>query len=115
VTKFAVHLPLAEHYESYKHLGTRHRSALGLSQRTDAFVIVVSEERGTISIAHRGVLSVISDREVLQNEIEKFLAQQPAQKKWYRWFTQNIALKISALGLAIILWLLFVYGNHIVQ
>ncbi len=38
-------------------LGLRHRSALGISQATDAFAIVVSEETGGISVAHRGVLS----------------------------------------------------------
>ena len=38
-------------------MGLRHRSALGISQATDAFAIVVSEETGNISVAHKGVLS----------------------------------------------------------
>ena len=38
-------------------LGLRHRSALGISQATDAFAIVVSEETGNISVAYRGKLT----------------------------------------------------------
>ena len=37
-----------------KYLGSRHRSARGISQATDAIAIVVSEETGNISYAHRG-------------------------------------------------------------
>jgi len=51
-----VQLPLAEGETFSSELGSRHRAAIGLSQETDAVVVVVSEETGIISLARRGQL-----------------------------------------------------------
>ncbi|MEL7239281.1 MAG: diadenylate cyclase CdaA [Planctomycetota bacterium] len=53
ITHAGVQFPLTESGELPKELGSRHRAAVGLSQETDAVVIVVSEETGDISVAER--------------------------------------------------------------
>lgn len=52
-----VQFPLAEGENIPQELGSRHRAAIGLSQDTDALILVVSEETGTISLAERGKLT----------------------------------------------------------
>jgi diadenylate cyclase len=62
-------LPLTQFPVTDKSLGTRHRAALGLSEETDAIVIVVSEETSKISIASRGLLR----RGVTSDEVREAL------------------------------------------
>lgn len=49
-------LPLTQNNNVSSELGTRHRAAIGLSEQTDALVVVVSEETGAISVAQKGIL-----------------------------------------------------------
>ncbi|MBI3307603.1 MAG: DNA integrity scanning protein DisA nucleotide-binding domain protein [Candidatus Omnitrophica bacterium] len=58
-------LPLTEQLQIASGFGTRHRSALGMSEKTDAIILVSSEERGTMSIAFRGKLMQGVSREKL--------------------------------------------------
>jgi uncharacterized protein (TIGR00159 family) len=59
-------LPVSQRHDIPKHLGLRHRSALGLSEETDAKIIIVSEETGKISLAETGQLHVNISAEKLQ-------------------------------------------------
>ena len=62
-------LPLTHSRVSDKRLGTRHMSAIGISEVTDALVIVVSEETGTISVAEEGNLTRFLNREALETRL----------------------------------------------
>lgn len=65
----AVQLPLAEHGEYDRLLGSRHRSAIGLSKATDAVVVVISEETGNIGIAMGGKLNRFLTIEQLRQQL----------------------------------------------
>ncbi|MEM7392904.1 MAG: diadenylate cyclase, partial [Verrucomicrobiota bacterium] len=65
--------PLSQREELSKSLGTRHRAALGITEETDAIVIVVSEETGGISVAYNGRLSRGLDEERLTRMLSTVL------------------------------------------
>lgn len=58
-------LPLSENMTISKEMGTRHRAALGMSEKSDSLTLIVSEETGTISIAEAGTISRYLDIETL--------------------------------------------------
>ena len=62
-------LPLTNSKLTDRRLGTRHRAALGLSEVSDAFIIIVSEEKGVISIAEDGVLTRFLTVEALETRL----------------------------------------------
>ena len=62
-------LPLTRNENVSIDLGTRHRAALGMSENSDAVIVVVSEETGSISIAMNGILKRNYNRETLEREL----------------------------------------------
>ncbi|MCK9523496.1 MAG: diadenylate cyclase CdaA [Proteobacteria bacterium] len=74
-------LPLSSNPKIDKSLGTRHRAAIGISEQTDAVGVVISEERGTVSIAYRGELTRdISIGELRQNLLLLFSSESTRRK-----------------------------------
>ncbi len=83
-------LPLSRNPKINKRYGTRHRAALGLSEETDAVIIVVSEETQEISIVQGGKITPLNDEEKLTHELKKiFLAQENNSPLWKNWLNRK--------------------------
>lgn len=67
-------LPVSHSLDIPKELGLRHRAALGMSQESDAVVVVVSEETGGITVAHRGELHLHLSAEELESLLTRPVA-----------------------------------------
>jgi uncharacterized protein (TIGR00159 family) len=113
VERFAAHLPLSTDHAQLGPGGTRHAAGLGLAERCDALCIIVSEERGTISVARDGQLRVLSRPEDLLTELmaHREPRAQDRRSSWRDspWFEPALALVGAA-----VLWMLVVPGSTLV-
>ncbi len=66
-------LPLSQVRGPDIQYGTRHRAAIGMTEETDAVVVVVSEETGTLSVAFRGTLGIARDENDLMESLSKIM------------------------------------------
>lgn len=81
------YLPLTKSASVSKSLGTRHRAAIGLSEVSDALIVVVSEETGNISVAHNRKLERFSDElQLRQRLIEIMTMEEKEEKRNFRFF-----------------------------
>lgn len=111
ISQTACYLPLSSSEGLPKEWGTRHRAALGLSERCDAWVVVISEERGEISVAQGAQVIHVENTEQLSQLVREAIAppKLPTMTRWervrailiHRWH-----VKLGSLGLVSILWLL---------
>ena len=111
IYEVACYLPLSPDEGLPNEWGTRHRAALGLSQRCDAWVVVVSEERGDISLARGGKMVHVDNQEKLSQLVkEAIIPYSIPRKKWWeriRFFLVNRwRAKLGAVLLVSALWLL---------
>jgi diadenylate cyclase len=78
-------LPHSERPGLSTETGMRHRAALGLAERTDAVIVVVSEETGNISLAFNGTLSPALERPQLTERLMELFESQRAEKRVFFW------------------------------
>ncbi|MEW6426736.1 MAG: diadenylate cyclase CdaA [Thermodesulfobacteriota bacterium] len=83
-------MPLSKNPYISRRLGTRHRAAIGISEETDAVVIVVSEERGQISLVQHGAMTTNIDAMSLRNRLHIILSPREHQKQpWKNWLKKS--------------------------
>ena len=113
-THFAVQLPLSSDFQQLAGTGTRHAAALGLAELSDALCLVVSEERGQISVAVDGRLQRDLEATKLGEMLRSRLAPPPQERKaarvWREVVSKNWVEKVAALTIVVSLWYLFVPG-----
>jgi diadenylate cyclase len=85
--------PLSQRAEISRGLGTRHRAALGLSEETDALVVIVSEETGQVSICNRGVLTRGFDEDSLRRTLLNLLIHSDEPDSLWRRVVWQITLR----------------------
>ena len=87
IDRAACFLPLTNNPALDKELGTRHRAALGISEVSDALVVIVSEETGTISVAREGQLQRYLDEDGLKELLaqELLISSRSTESLFRRW------------------------------
>ena len=86
----AAFLPLTDSFGISKELGTRHRAAIGISERSDSLSIVVSEETGSISIAENGTISRYLDIKTLRQILtDMYKPEEEKQSFFTKWRLKN--------------------------
>ncbi len=106
-------LPLSSDESLEARYGTRHRAALGLSERSDALCVVVSEERGEVSIVDNKEITNFRKKEEFKRALYRGLqldtiAPDSSSGVESSMFTRNWRLKILSLITAMVLWLVVV-------
>ena len=92
--------------------GTRHRAALGIAERSDALVVVVSEERGTVSVVENGTLTAVNTSAELLAWLKnrRGVREAPPHRQWSvkSVLTDNWRPKVAALATVSLLWFVLV-------
>jgi diadenylate cyclase len=110
ILKTSCYLPLTTREDLPQQYGTRHRAALGLTEQSDAWVLIISEERGEVSLARGTDIEKIDNAEmltqVLKKELFRFKAPKNDVKKTLKsWVTTRYKIKLSVLAFVFIVWL----------
>lgn len=118
VAFFGCQLPLSNNFQILQRRGTRHAAALGLSEKTDVLCIVVSEERGTITLVRNGEMQIVGSADKLTVLLEKFYRDTNPDtnesRPFWDYFGKNSKEKIFAFLMTIVLWFVLVHESRLV-
>ncbi|OGR10166.1 MAG: hypothetical protein A2097_02540 [Desulfobacula sp. GWF2_41_7] len=112
ISKVSCYLPLSTREDLPQEWGTRHRAALGLSEQCNAWVLIISEERGEVSFAFDNQVKKIKDEKELSFflETQVFNEKEPEmniRQVILSWFTKRYKIKAVVFVLVFVLWLVF--------
>ncbi len=110
ILKISCYLPLSAREDLPQEWGTRHRAALGLTEQCDAWVMIISEERGEILFAGDQKIQMVKDQNELSTIIEKKILVQKkvdsnVKEKIKSWFTRRYKIKATVFALVFVLWM----------
>ena len=114
ISSYAVRLPLSKTKSLSEELGTRHHAAMGLSEVSDALLVAVSEERGGVTVFHKGKMRIVQDADALTSRIVSHwrevaspsLTTLRKRRKW------SLARELSiSLFLAFLFWFTVIFAQ----
>jgi len=92
-------LPLTQEQDLPRTVGTRHRAALGLSETSDAIIVVVSEETGNVSLAVGGTMNSVLQPRLIADELLSLLARREGATR-LRPFARTVGSSVGKVGKA---------------
>jgi len=105
IVSMGCYLPLSDNPSLPRNYGSRHRAGIGISERGDAVSLIVSEERGEVSLAVNGEVNPKTLPEVLQRELESMLLKpEPTKGHWQAALTANLVPKVVSFIAVLVLW-----------
>jgi diadenylate cyclase len=111
ISRFACHLPLSTESSKLAGFGTRHAAGLGIAERSDALSIIVSEERGSVTVARGSHLQVPANPAALAGSLREFfesISRETGVGQTRNPLTRNFLPKLISVGISIVLWVLVV-------
>lgn len=117
VERFGVHLPLSENASSTEGYGLRHRAALGLTESSDALVIAVSEEKGTVNVVRGGKMHLVRDAHALKKKLLDFYAYKFPASPWRifpAWLAKNVFILLFSFIAALLVWSVAASGSRFI-
>ncbi|OGF74716.1 hypothetical protein A3J56_03210 [Candidatus Giovannonibacteria bacterium RIFCSPHIGHO2_02_FULL_46_20] len=118
IDQFGAHLPLSHNFKEIGKHGMRHSAALGITEQSDGLAIIISEEKGAVSVAREGRLTALKNIDELERHIQQFLKEhfpEAIELFWERMLRRNSTEKVVAVVLASALWFFVSYPTETVN
>jgi len=116
IARVGVVLPLTRREDLPLRFGTRHRAAFGLTEQSDARVIVVSEQRGEVSLAEDAAIKRLESASALALQIQStdHASSSSSHRRVFEFLFADVKLKSIALAIAALIWgLVFMGGSSV--